>query len=497
MCFGILTNLVFDLVHFESKPSSRSRNHTRSRKSRTRPGVHLNKVRETMASNAVTPAAEEVMQESSSNAANIVASKTDSESDYIKADAVNHELPETESNSEDEKSSQSDIQFNNVPAPPAPPLPSFSKAAPQPRRESHGATTTTTKSSTDSEGRHLCPNGIAYPALDELLKYGRITRNQLQQVEEQFNCEQHHCLSQFICEGIYHSSQITSSDRPTIEDYVPLARNEFNRNLTMAVDNFYRQRSTRQYTPKETSSQSNRQKRVNPLRNRKSLQLEVIPSTPSSDIQSTTNDNLSVIRPTSISEVQSAQNSLELTSPQRQRANRVEAHLDESDQETTRPRRSNRDHSHRHFKPSGNLRECMIQALEVCSLPHIFVDVELTFLHYIHQSLYSLHLRSHVKTQSYPKLDILDLLISGRDLCDLGRRQRGNLAHSKLLKLFLQETFSTRSRKVKSNCFQVPLLRRNQTVTSELIHEALSRYHEQYRIRWSHTFQLMVTPPFI
>lgn len=328
----------------------------------TQPGANITNDNATRSSTAITPAndrntfdsieIEKSKSNESTSPLSIHSEKDSNTEAYIEADKPLSPIMDTTENP----------NLNTPCIPPAPPLPDFPRTLVQKRRESRGTTTATTNSSNDSEGRHPCPNGITYPSLDELLKFGRITRHQLEQVEEQFNSEEFHCLPHFICEGIYHSTQITSSDRPAIEDYVPLARNEFNNQLTSAVSEFYRTRSLQPHSPKLGEQTEQRKKRDNPLRHRAVPKLE-LSSSRSEDktIRSHICEQKSS-ESTSLSEVQSPTDTIEPTSPQRQRANRVEAHLDESEIETTKPRRTHRDRSLKNFNPSQNALQCMTQA---------------------------------------------------------------------------------------------------------------------------------------
>lgn len=392
--------------------------------------------------------------------------------------------------------------YENIPnpIPPAPPLPPPSAFTTRRYTSSSGKTPVTQGTSSDSEGRHTCPHGISYPPLDELLKYGRVSRPQLIEVEKHFDSERFHCVSHMICEGIYNVSADIKTDSPVIEDFVPLKRNDFNSGLKNIVEDHLRSRMT---IPNPlSSSQNTRTTKTREYKPRNRPEQTVLntpppPSTPPSERSLQSYDysiELSEQFPPRNTLSRELRFSDETTSPVRQRNFRDITQEEASDPETVKARKGT---SKRGFTPTKDHTTNMSLALEACSLPQIFSDVRLTFLHYIHQSLYSLHLRTHVKTQSYPKTDILELLIIGRDLCDQRSRYNSDIRHPQLLKLFLRELFSRRSRKVRSNCFEVPMLREGHTITSSLALEAFTSLHRLYQVEWNKQFGQMVTPPFI
>jgi hypothetical protein len=390
----------------------------------------------------------------------------------------------------------SDTESKSPPRiPTPPPLPPPSAFHKRKLTSSSGKTPITNGSSSDSEGRHTCSNGKIYPPLDELLKFGRVNRSQLIQVEQHFNSERYHCITHMLCEGIYKISDVSESDNLVIEDFIPLARNDFSTGLQNVIETHLRSRHSIKSDKTDNATPSRtRAKRENSLQLRK---FDSQPSTTASEKSEESHDYTVILSeqfpPPRISSGE-VRFSDELTSPVRQRILRDQMQVDDSEPETIKPKRHS---SPKSFKPFMDLEKDMAQAIELCSLPQIFHNLRLTFLHYIHQSLYSLHLRTHVKTQSYPKTDILELLILGRDLCDQRSKYRNDIRHPQLLKLFLRETFSRRSRKIKSNCFQVPMLQEGHSLTSSLALEALTSFHQQYQVEWNQQFGQMITPSFI
>jgi len=391
-------------------------------------------------------------------------------------------------------SSQPPTCEKRIPTPP--PLPPPSAFTARRYTSSSGKTPATQGASSDSEGRHVCTHGVSYPPLDELLKFGRVSRTQLIEVEKRFDSERFHCVSHMICEGIYTASSITQSDHLVIEDLVPLSRNEFDLGLQQTMETHLRSRLPVTPTPSSTS----------PTRTRSIRQFKATPnhvqtvskSPPPPSERSIQSYDYSIDLPEQLRSRATPRRELrfsdEVSSPTRQRITHDEFYEVDSEPHPVIPLKKI---STRNFEPSKDTTRNMSLALEACSLPQIFSDVRLTFLHYIHQSLYSLHLRSHVKIQSYPKPDILDLLIIGRDLCDQRRRYNSDIRHPQLLKLFLKELFSRRSRKVRSNCFEVPMLREGHAITLSLALEAFTSFHRLYQVAWNQQFGQMVTPPFI
>lgn len=379
-----------------------------------------------------------------------------------------------------------------IPTPPPLPPPS---ALPRRRQtSSSGKTPLTNGSTSDSEGRHICSNGISYPPLDELLKFGRVNRTQLIEVEKRFDSNNFHCLSHLICEGIYHISNVKTNDHLMIEDFPPLSRNDFEQGLRDPIETYLRSR-TINVTPNESSNPGRtRTIKVNPLSTSKSSTTSRPPASDASTKSPDLTIDTSVQFPPPRYQTSEIRSSDELTSPVRQNILRSQMQGDSSDHETVKPHTGS---SSKSFKPSPDLNKNMASALEHCSLPQIFTNLRLTFLHYIHQSLYSLHLRSHVKTQSYPKPDILELLIIGRDLCDQRSRYNADIRNPQLLKLFLRELFSRKSRKIRSNCFSVPMLKEGQTITSSLALEAFTSFHQLYQVEWNQQFGQMITPSFV
>jgi hypothetical protein len=385
---------------------------------------------------------------------------------------------------------------NRIPTPP--PLPPITAQKHSRQDSSSGKVPLTIGSSSDSEGRHLCPNGTSYPPLDELLRFGRVTSQQLNEATEHFDSEKFHCMSHWICEGIYHISNLSSSEHIVTEDLVPLSRNNFASNLRECIDSHLRSTLKISNGLATQSKTRTREVRTNTLQLRRSQTQPRPPPPPSTSEKSDPSYDASVSLPeqlprhTNTSSDDWSNN--ELSSPIRQRNLRNRMKDQDSDHETVKPTKGL---TSRHFKPTKKLQDDMANALEICSLPLLFPNLRLTFLHYIHQSLYSLHLRTHVKTQSYPKPDILELLIIGRDLCDQRSRYTRDIRHPQLLKLFLRELFSRGRRKVRTNCFQVPMLIEGHTLTSSLALEAFTTFHQTYQVMWNHHFGQMIVPPFI
>jgi len=380
--------------------------------------------------------------------------------------------------------------------PPAPPLPESFSATPRTPDPAPVKTRSLSSSSYESNGRHTCPHGISFPPLDELLRFGRVSNSQLRDVEQNFNSDEFHCLSHFICEGIYKISTHTQSENLAIEDFVPLARNEFSLNLSSAVENTLRSRRSLQNDRTIDNGESSNSPRHTPRRHWTApssnadlpTRLRSHSSSLNSGKHSAPNSNLS-------SDSQSEDDPPVLNEHVRVRPSNA---YPESFQSNPLSIETPTGYTARvNIDFLNSVEENMLNLLQHCSLPLLFPNVRLTFLHYLHQSLYSLHLLNHVKVQSYPKNDLLDLLIVGRELCDLRRHRKNSIKNIEFFGIFLKQTLSTRRRKVRTNPFAVPSLKQNITVSSELVLLAFDSLHSEYKIAWNSHFPLMITPPFI